>query len=160
MFFNYVSNPSKALAGGDGVVTPNAAGEPGGVQVRGRYRMNCGQKKHPLRGGGAFFVFLFKFTNLKKKTKKARAPQDYFFRAGGRRGGLPPRRWWRPFVFLWACFLCFVRFLLRFAARQNLETTAGQICVPSFCAFSCSVGVLENHYRKTSERQLDPRTAG
>ena len=121
MFFNYVSNPSKALAGGDGVVTPNAAGEPGGVQVRGRYRMNCGQKKHPLRGGGAFFVFLFKFTNLKKKTKKSAPPQYYFFRAGGRRGGLPPRRWWRPFVFGWACFLCFVRFLLRFAARRNVN---------------------------------------
>ena len=48
---------------------------------------------------------------------------------------MPPRRWWRPFVFGWACFLWVVRFLLRFAARQNLETVAGQFCVPSFCVF-------------------------
>ena len=35
----------------------NAAGEPGGVQVRGRYRMNCGQEKHPVAGG--FFCFFY-----------------------------------------------------------------------------------------------------
>ena len=61
MFFNYVSNPTKALAAGDGVVNPNAAGEPGGVQVRGRYRMNCGQKKHPAWRGGLFLFFYLSF---------------------------------------------------------------------------------------------------
>ena len=108
MFFNYVSNPSKALAGGDGVVNPNAAGEPGGVQVRGRYRMNCGQKKHPLRGGGAFFVFLFKFTNLKKKNKKSARPPVLFFSSGGAQGGLAPPQMVAP-ICVWVGVFLVVR---------------------------------------------------
>ena len=57
MFFDHVSNQREALAEVDGVVIPNAAGEPGGVQARGRYRMNCGQKKHPAWRGGLFLFF-------------------------------------------------------------------------------------------------------